>query len=196
MKTRRKNSRFVLKAVSIITVFFLFTGIGSAHCDTMDGPVIKDAKTTIGTNNINYVLKWIQPADEKELIEAFELVMKVRTLGVEARMLSDRYFFETVIRLHRNGEGVSYTGLKPPGTPVDIKILKADEAIETNSLDPLKGLVPEDRFHELEERFRKVMSLKNFSIGNIEAGREYVMAYVNFFKFAEGEYESHEVHRH
>lgn len=42
---------------------------------------------------------------------------------------------------------------------------------------------------ELTERFKKVMSLKNFNVNNVEAGREYVEAYVQFFKFAEGEVE-------
>jgi hypothetical protein len=38
------------------------------------------------------------------------------------------------------------------------------------------------------------MSLKNFDINNVEAGREYIEAYVQFFKFAEGEEANNDEH--
>ncbi len=41
------------------------------------------------------------------------------------------------------------------------------------------------------------MSLNNFDVNNVAAGREYIEAYVQFFKYAEGEAEghvNHEVH--
>ena len=43
----------------------------------------------------------------------------------------------------------------------------------------------------MTKRFEKVMSLRNFDVDNVEAGREYIEAYVQFFKFAEGEEEGH-----
>lgn len=185
--------RFMLTTGMVIFSLLLATN-ASAHCDTMDGPVIRDAKTAIAKNNLNYVLKWVHSDAEAELREVFNLSMKVRNHGTDAQKLADMYFFETLIRLHRNGEGVSYTGLKPSGTPVDRKILLADEAIEKNNLQPLDGVIPHERFHELEERFQKVISLKNFDPDNVEAGREYVEAYVSFFKFAEGEEAAHHAH--
>jgi hypothetical protein len=39
----------------------------------------------------------------------------VRTLDLEAKALADRYFFETLVRLYRAGEGAAYKGLKPAG---------------------------------------------------------------------------------
>ena len=39
------------------------------------------------------------------------------------------------------------------------------------------------------------MSLKNFDVNNVQAGREYIEAYVQFFHFAEGEEEDHK-HSH
>lgn len=48
-------------------------------------------------------------------------------------------------------------------------------------------LVPKDKLAELKKLFDKVKSLNKFDINNIEAGREYVEAYVQFFKYAEGE---------
>ena len=162
-----------------------------AHCDTMDGPVVTDAQKALDQNNINYILKWIQPLNENEVKNAFGLVMKVRVLSPDAKQLADHYFFETVVRLHRGGEGVPYTGIKPSGTPVDKKILAADKSIESGNLSPLTGLVPKEKLPELKERFDNVMSLKNFDVNNVQAGREYIEAYVHFFHYAEGEEEGH-----
>jgi hypothetical protein len=165
------------------------------HCDTMDGPVIGDARKAIEQSNVNYVLKWVLPDNEKEIKDAFDLIMKVRELSPEAKELSDKYFFEKLVRIHRSGEGVPFTGIKPAGTPIDEKIKAADKSIELGNLTPLEKLVPKDNLPELKKRFEKVMSLRDFDINDVKAGREYIEAYVQFFHFAEGEEEGHS-HEH
>ena len=40
--------------------------------------------------------------------------------------------------------------------------------------------------HEL---FEKTMALRNFNVDDVAAGREYIEAYVQFFRYAEGEEE-------
>jgi len=183
---KHKVILIVLILLAVCNCTFVF-----AHCDTMDGPVVADARKAIEQNNVNYVLKWVHPDNEKEIKDAFDLIMKVRELNPEARELSDMYFFETLVRLHRSGEGVSFTGVKPSGTPIDEKIKAADESIELGNLTPLEKLVPKGKLQELKIRFDRVMSLKNFDINDVKAGREYVDAYVQFFHFAEGEEEGH-----
>src|SRR4030042_2975528 len=136
----KKNS--ILIAITLLMLCnykFVF-----GHCDTMDGPLIGDAKKAIEQNNVNYVLKWVLPDNEEEIKEAFNLIMKVRELGSEAKELSDKYFFETLVRIHRSGEGVPFTGIKPSGTPIDEKIKAADKSIELGNLTPLEKLVPKD----------------------------------------------------
>lgn len=191
----QNRNRIFNKAVrlSVLTALLLVisTGITLAHCDTMDGPVVRDAQLALNGNNINYVLKWIREADEPELMEAFALATKVRKHGADSRTLADRYFFDTLVRLHRMGEGVGFTGVKPAGTPVDDRILAADKAIEAGNLSPLAGKVPEEMKHELHLLFDRVMALKDFDVDDVKAGREYVAAYVSFFKFAEGEEHQH-----
>ena len=189
-----KESTFRFLSFLLLAILLMYSGATSAHCDTMDGPVIADAQKAISENNVNYVLKWVRPQDEAEIKYAFSLSMKVRVLGPEANELSDKYFFETLIRVHRNGEGVPFTGVKPSGTPIDEKILAADKSIGLGNLSPLKNLVAKDKMPELTERFEKVMSLKNFKVNDVAAGREYVEAYVQFFHFAEGEEECHDNH--
>ena len=181
----------ILKIRFLSLLFFsilLFSSeVTFAHCDTMDGPLIADARKAMGQNNVNYVLKWVSAANESEIRVAFNLVMKVKGLSPEAKELSEKYFFDTLVRIHRAGEGMPFTGVKPSGTPIDEKVLAADKSIEIGNLSPLKDKVSKDDIPELKKLFDKVMSLKNFDVNNVEAGREYIEAYVQFFKFAEGE---------
>lgn len=163
----------------------------SAHCDTMDGPAVKDGRNALETGNINYAYKWIFAEYEEELKEIFDLSLKVRTLGSDAQEVADRWFLENFVRIHRAGEGASYDGLKPSGTAVDPVVVAADESIELGNMSPLKGLVTEGEYHALEEKFNKAIALKNFDINDIEASRAYVEAYVTFFKMAEGEEHEH-----
>ena len=165
--------------------------MASAHCDTMGGPTVADGEKAIEYNNVNYVLKWVTPENEKEISEIFDLTMKVKDLSPEAKKLSENYFFENLVRIHRAGEGESFTGVKPLGTAIDEKVLAADKSIEVGNLSPLENLVEEDKMPELKERFEKVMALKDYDVNDVEAGREYIEAYVSFFKFAEGEEEGH-----
>lgn len=178
---------------SLIISFLFLTGLlisthpSFAHCDTKDGPVVAAAIKAIKEKNINYALIWVRSSYEKEIKEAFENTMKVRVLSAEAERLADNYFFETLVRLHRSGEGMTYTGVKPAGTPIDDKILAADKSIALGNLTPLNNLLPKSKHAELKKRFDKVMSLKNYDVNNVPAGREYVEAYVQFFHFAESE---------
>ena len=185
----KRNSVIRLISIFIVLLLILSTNVTFAHCDTMNGPLIKDARLAIAQNNINYALKWVSSKNEAEIKDAFKLMMKVRETGPEGKELAEKYFFETLVRIHRTGEGMPYTGIKPSGTPIDEKIMAADKSIESGNLSPLKDIISKEKLAELTIRFNKVMSLKNFDVNNVEAGREYIEAYVLFFKFAEGEEE-------
>jgi hypothetical protein len=45
--------------------------------------------------------------------------------------------------------------------------------------------------HELEGKFEKALSLRKFDVDDVEAGRAYIEAYVDFFKTVEGEHHAH-----
>ncbi|KUG04029.1 hypothetical protein ASZ90_018555 [hydrocarbon metagenome] len=185
----------IFKIMGILIVSLLITFIwvrkASAHCDTMEGPTVADGKKALETGNINYASKWIAAEFDQELQKVFNLAVKVRKMGSEAQELVDMYFLETLVRLHRMGEGVGYTGIKPYGTPIDPKIAAADRSIAVGNLSPLEGMVPAEQRVELKDRFAKVMALKDFDVNDVAAGRAYIAAYVSFFKFAEGEEHEH-----
>lgn len=162
-----------------------------AHCDTAEGPAVKDGRKALETGNLNYALKWIPADGEAELRDVFEKAMKVRPLGVDAAELADRLFLETMVRIHRLGEGVGFTGIQPAGTQIDPVVKAADEAIALGSDADLLPMAPEERRAELDERFQAALAIKDFDVDDVAAGRRYLAAYVCFFKYAEGEDHEH-----
>jgi hypothetical protein len=179
--------KVTMACVIAFVLLFGFVQAGFPHCDTMDGPVVSDAKKAFEHGNVNYVLKWVRPDDEAEITRAFELAAKVRRLNPDAKELADRYFYDTLVRVHRAGEGVPFTGVKPSGTPIDEKIAAADRSIELGNIGPLEKVVPGERIPRLKDLFEKVMALRDFHVNDVKAGRKYIEAYVQFFHFAEGE---------
>ena len=165
-----------------------------AHCDTADGPAAQDARRALETGNVHHALKWIPADGEAELRDVFEKARRVRTAGGEAAELADRLFVETLVRLHRMGEGVGFTGVQPSGAHVDPVVGAADAAIASGSDEELLPLVPEERRTELDERFQAAVALQGFDVDDVAAGRRYLAAYVDFFKYAEGE--DHHGHAH
>jgi hypothetical protein len=162
-----------------------------AHCDTAEGPAVNDGRKALETGNVNYALKWISADGEAEMRDVFEKALKVRTLGAEAAELADRLFLETMVRIHRMGEGVGFTGIQPVGTQIDPVVKAADEAIVLGSDADLLPMVPEERRAELDERFQAALATKDFDVDDVAAGRRYLAAYVSFFKYAEGENHEH-----
>lgn len=61
----------------------------------------------------------------------------MRKLSLEARQLADMHFFETLVRLHRAGEGAGFTGLKPAGRDLGPAIPAADKALRDANVEPL-----------------------------------------------------------
>ncbi|KCZ70382.1 hypothetical protein ANME2D_03297 [Candidatus Methanoperedens nitroreducens] len=178
-------------AATALVILFAIAGadVASAHCDTMDGPVIKAAQNALETGNVNPVLIWIQKEDEDEIKEAFRKTLEVRKLSPEARNLADMYFFETLVRIHRAGEGAPYTGLKPAGA-VEPVILAADRALENGSDEQLLKLLTHNMQNGVNKQFKDVMDKKNYDPNNVDAGREYAEAYVEFTHYVEQLYET------
>ena len=155
------------------------------HCDGMDGPVVKAAQAALESGNVNRVLIWVQPADETEIRKAFAATLAVRDDDSEARELADRYFFETVVRVHRAGEGATYAGLQPPGRDLGPAIPAADRAVADGAAEPLVSLIQESVEHGLRERLEAVLRKQSFDPEDVAAGREYVQAYVEFVHYVE-----------
>lgn len=169
------------------SLFHAIVPVADGHCDTADGPAVTDGRRALETGNINFALKWIQADAEAELVEVFGKAVAVRKLGAQAAEVADRLFLETLVRLHRMGEGVGFTGIQPSGAKVAPIAVAADRALERGDDRELLALAPAARRDELHRRFQVALGKKAFDVDNVPAARDFVAAYVSFFKFAEGE---------
>jgi hypothetical protein len=188
-----KRTKEIKKRVSnglLVSVLLALTILANsqsayAHCDTLDGPVVKAARVALDKGNITPLLKWVRPSDEKEIRDAFEMTLAVRAKGGKARELADMYFFENLVRIHRAGEGAPYTGLKP-GVAIDPAVALADKALEDGSIDKLVNVLTNAMAKGVRERFQHANETQKHANESVEAGRKFVESYVIFTHYVEG----------
>lgn len=154
-----------------------------AHCDTLDGPVVSSAKAALEKGDVTPVLKWVRSSDEKEIKEIFQKTLAARRSGPEAKEIADRYFFETLVRIHRAGEGAPYTGLKAgPAEPI---IAAVDKGLDTGSIDKVVKHVTSEVSEGIKKRFNETLERKKHADDNVAAGRKFVEAYVDLTHYVE-----------
>lgn len=158
---------------------------GLGHCDGLDGPVVTLARRALEAGNVNLVLPWVRESDEAEVREAFAGALAVRTLAPRAKEVADRHFFETLVRVHRAGEGAPYTGLKPAGRDLGPAIPAADRALEDGSIESVVKLLNDAIRHGLHDHFHRATARKGFDPNDVKAGRSYVDAYVSYIHYVE-----------
>lgn len=178
----------LLMAALLFTSLFI-PGNAGAHCDSMDGPVVQAAKEALETGDVNLVLIWVNEAQEDHMRESFRNTLEVRNENEKVREMADTWFFETLVRLHRESEGAPYTGLKPAGTDFGPVIPAGDKALKTGSLKELRDLIVREFEAELHFYFDEMMKANNFDPNDVQAGREFVHKYVEFMHYAEPVYE-------
>lgn len=175
----------ILVFIMIFGSMFFLTKSLYAHCDTLDGPVVETARKALAAGDVTPLLKWVAADDEQMIRSAFQKTLEVRKLGDQARDLAEMYFFETLVRIHRAGEGAPYTGLKP-GTAVDPAVALADKALESGSVDKLVNVLTDATAKGIRERFQRTLEAKKHADESVAAGREFVEAYVIFTHYVEG----------
>jgi hypothetical protein len=160
-----------------------------AHCDALDGPVVTSARMALETGKLNPVLAWVRAGDEAEIKAVFARALAVRKLGPEARDLADRFFFETLVRVHRAGEGAPYTGLKPAGQDLGPAIPAADRSIDRRSAEEVEKVLVETVRKGLGQRFSRLAARPQPG-EDVAAGREWVEAYVPYVHWVDGVYQA------
>ena len=169
-----------IASLLFVLMFTALTGFQSfAHCDSYDGPVIKDALKALKQNKVELVLKWVEPKYEKEITAKFNQTLKLTGNNKEVNKILETHFLETLVRLHREGEGEPYTGLKPAGSVTPI-IQLADESILKSSADDLLIKLKAHIESDLRTKYLLVEKLNKTKDNSLEEGRAYVAAYVAY----------------
>ena len=191
MKPRRTSYRIGGMVAVLATLALGWAAPAAAHCDTLDGPVVAAARQALDTGNVNLVLVWVQKRDDAEIRNHFQKTVTVRKAGGQAKELADMYFFETLVRLHRAGEGAGYTGLKPAGK-IAPPIAAADKSLESGKLEGVAKLVSERMEKGLHRHFEDMMKKKKYNPNDVAAGRAFASAYVEYTHYVERLYDASE----
>lgn len=150
------------------------------HCDSLDGPVVTAARHALDAGDVDLVLPYVPADAEDEVRAVFTDVRPVRAQGGPAAEVADRLFFETVVRLHRAGEGAPYDGLKPAGLDVGPAIPLAEQAIATGTSDRVLEYLSGVLAHELADRLHAVNTLAALKDRSVPDARAYVEAMLGF----------------
>lgn len=177
-------TRIVLSVILAAGLSVLWAGSALAHCDTTSGPIIPEARAALNSGDVTPVLKWVKKENEAQIRAAFAKAVAVRTKGPEAKELADQYFLETLIRLHRAGEGAPYTGIKDE--PVAPIVALADKALADGSADAMIKRMSDHMAKGVKEKFNKALEAGKSKDKSVEAGRAYVEAYVAYTHYVEG----------
>jgi hypothetical protein len=183
-----RAARVASMGVALVLLSAAVARPARAHCDSMDGPVVTAGQRALETGNVNHALLWVRAADEAIIREAFTRTLAVRKQSASARDLADLWFFETLVRVHREGEGAPYTGLKPAGTGENAAIDAADDALASGSVSAVEALLIHAVRDGLRERFAAALAKKKFDVNDVAAGRAYIHEYVPFIHYVEGVY--------
>lgn len=180
---KRNRGHVAMAAYLLLVLCAFLPADGRAHCDTLTGPVVTSARAALEKGEVTPVLKWVKPEGEAEIRDAFKKAMAVRAAGGEARDLADRWFFETLVRVHRAGEGAPYTGLKDvPEEPI---IRMADRSLAAGNVDDLIAKLNQHTAAKVRALFKKALEARKDEDRSVAAGREAVEAYVIYVHYLE-----------
>jgi hypothetical protein len=177
-------SRIFTIAAAVAAIVALQPEVVSAHCDALDGPVVTAAKAALDRNDVALVLRWVPPDREAEIRSAFKRTVTVRAAGGEAQALAETWFFETLVRVHRAGEGAAFDGLKPAGH-VEPFVAAVDQSLRTATPNEVIDTVSAHVTRGVRDRFVRAHHAKAKADHSIAAGRVYVAAYVDYLHYVE-----------
>jgi hypothetical protein len=166
------------------------------HCDSLDGPVVTAARRALEGGDVASVLPYVPASGEDEIRALFGTVLPLRAQGGPVREVADRLFFETVVRVHRAGEGAAYTGLKPAGLDVGPALPLAERAIETGSCTQLADFLSGVLHEQLEHRLERVGALAASRDRSVSDARRYVEAMLGFEVYSHHLYQALQASAH
>ena len=191
LAARLNGSRLGRAAVAVLAaaavslpLLLLQAQPASAHCDSRQGPVVAAAEQALEQRDVELILPYVKAEQEEELTAAFEQALAIRSRGPDVRAVADEYFFETAVRLHRVGEGASYTGIKDH-VEENPALDAAEASLEQGTPDEVIGQLDEELRAMVSERFDGVLDARAAEerTPSVEASRERVEAELMFEKY-------------
>jgi len=183
MKQVIRNTVYTMALAAGIN--FGLIGTAAAHCDSIDGPVISEAKQALASGDVTPLLKWVPTDDEAQIRTVFDKTRQVRKQGGDAQTIADHYLFATLVKVHRASEGAPFTGIKPAGG-IDPAVMAADKALLEGGIDGLIARINAKFEQNVRARFNAAMETRSHADESIARGREFVNRYVQYVHYIEG----------
>lgn len=179
----------ILASIFMFVLMLGSASISQAHCDRVNGPVATDARKALETGEISHALIWVTDQQAEELESKFDQSLKVYTNGDDSQELAELYFMSEIVRLHREAEDMPFTGLKPAQPSAqDIQI--AEKALTSGELTPVTEMLASEIRKKTSELYNKAMEAQSRKDESIEAGREWVNAYVQYIVYVHSLYQN------
>lgn len=179
----------ILASIFMLVLMLGSASISQAHCDRVNGPVATDARKALETGEISHALIWVTDQQAEELESKFDQSLKVYTNGDDSQELAELYFMSETVRLHREAEDMPFTGLKPAQPSAqDIQI--AEKALTSGELTPVTEMLASEIRKKTSELYNKAMEAQSRKDESIEAGREWVNAYVQYIVYVHSLYQN------
>lgn len=156
-----------------------------AHCDSMDGPVIKDARAALESKNVAPALKWVKKQDENRVTMAFNTALAERAKSPQVKQRAEMKFFETLVAYHRLSEGMKFTGVLKPAGSAEPVLIDADKALESGAPEVIENEISARVVKGLRQRFDEALEKRKHMNESVQAGREYVKAYIEYSHYVE-----------
>ncbi|MDH5298497.1 MAG: DUF6448 family protein [Desulfobulbaceae bacterium] len=169
---------------AVMVVGALVPVVAAAHCDTVDGPVVRDGRVALAKGEVTPALKWVRAEDEAAVRDIFGKAAAARAGGGVGAEVAEWYFLENLVRIHRAGEGAPYTGLRPAGA-VEPALVMADKALTNGSVEGLVDGLSRAMIEGVRARFDHVRAARSHAEESVVKGRDYVAAYVDFIHHVE-----------
>lgn len=178
------KTRMAWTISTFIVLNLAMIGNASAHCDSMDGPVIIEAKSAIERRDVTPLLKWVPQSEERELKSAFANTLRERSASKASPEAVDKKFFATLVRIHRKSEGAPFTGIKPAGQ-IEPIVAAADASLKEKNVDHVVEHVLTQLEKSIRDKFAATVQSKEHVDESVGNGREFVSNYVQFVHFVE-----------
>ncbi|AFJ45539.1 DUF6448 family protein [Shimwellia blattae] len=155
-----------------------------AHCDSLDGPVITEARSALEKKDVTALLKWVPAGREGDVRAAFSRAQQNRGGDKATREAADQQLFATLVRIHRESEGAPFTGVQPAGH-IPAIVTMADSALKTDNVEAVVARVTAHVEQEIRARFASAQRSKQHAGDSVTRGREYVNDYIHYVHFVE-----------
>jgi hypothetical protein len=176
----RSRGLLMIFGILLIAANLLF-----AYCETLEESLVRDARKALDQRQVALAFKWVKKDRESEIRTAFDRAVKERETNPATQETTDNIFFQTLGRVHCEGENFPFLGKNPAGPDVHPIRQAIDRALSEDEVDDLTQKITVEVSQGIHDRFNQVRRFESGQQDDVDAARQYVGAYVDYVDYVE-----------